>query len=141
MHTMFNNNNFRLQGLQVRGFQQCNFKCKCETPYLDGELVPKTWKEKKCAPKKFLSGLVTRLENLFVFGKTQIYVFKQSCWPISLWLKHLKAVVRSGKCQNSHVYVSKIFYFFYFFISFIVMNFWTWSSGRVEDKMSVIHAN
>ena len=68
---IFNNYNFRLQGLQIEAFQQRYLKCKCETPYLEGELVPKTWRRKKnVLKKKFLSGLVTKLENLFVFGKT-----------------------------------------------------------------------
>ena len=42
--TQNNNYNFRLQGLQIEAFQQRYLKCKCETPYLEGELVPKTCK-------------------------------------------------------------------------------------------------
>ena len=42
---IFNNINFRLQGLQIGAFQQRYFKCKCETPYFKGELVPKTCKK------------------------------------------------------------------------------------------------
>ena len=38
----FNNINFRLQGLQIEAFQQRYLKCECETPYFEGELVPKT---------------------------------------------------------------------------------------------------
>ena len=41
---IFNNINFRLQGLQIGAFQQRYLKCKCETPYFEGELVPKTCK-------------------------------------------------------------------------------------------------
>ena len=45
-------------------------KSKCETPYFEFELVPKTCKSWKMSPKIFfLSGLVTKLENLFVFEK------------------------------------------------------------------------
>ena len=67
---IFNNTNSRLQGLQIVAFQQRYLKCKCETPYVEGELVPKTCKKWKMSSKKnFLSGLVTKLENLFVFGK------------------------------------------------------------------------
>ena len=67
---VFNNINFRLQGLQIGAFQQCYLKCKCETPYFEGELVPKTCKNwKMSSKKKFLSGLVTKLENIFVFRK------------------------------------------------------------------------
>ena len=61
---MFLKNNFRLKGLQIKAFQQHYLKCWRETPYWEGELVPKT-----CKNWKF-SGLVTKLENLFVFGKT-----------------------------------------------------------------------
>ena len=67
---IFYNINFWLQGLQIRAFQQRYLKCKCETPYFESELVPKTCKSWKMSyKKKFLSGLVTKLENLFVFGK------------------------------------------------------------------------
>ena len=66
---IFNNINFRLQVLQIGAFQQRYLKCKCETPYFEGELVPKTWKNLKMSSKKNLSGLVTKLENLLVFGK------------------------------------------------------------------------
>ena len=67
---VFININFRLQGLQIGAFQQCYLKCKCETPYFEVELVPKTCKNCKMSSKNnFLSGLVTKLENLFVFGK------------------------------------------------------------------------
>ena len=52
MHTYFNNISFRLQGLQIGAFQQLYSKCKCETPYFEGELVPKTGKIEKCPPKK-----------------------------------------------------------------------------------------
>ena len=41
---IFNNNNFRLQGLQIGAFQQRYLKCKCETPYFESELVSKTCK-------------------------------------------------------------------------------------------------
>ena len=41
---IFKNYNFRLQGLQIEAFQQRYLKCKCETPYLEAELVPKTCK-------------------------------------------------------------------------------------------------
>ena len=61
----------QLQGFQIEAFQQRYLKCKCETPYLEAELVPKTCKNWKMSfKKKFLSGLVTKLENLLVFGKT-----------------------------------------------------------------------
>ena len=61
-------NNLRLQGLQIEAFQQRYSKCYCLTPYLKGELVPKTCKNWKMFSKSiFLSGLVTKLENLFVF--------------------------------------------------------------------------
>ena len=64
------NYNFGLQGLQIEAFQQRYSKCKWETHYLEGELVPKTCKNwKMCSKKIFLSGLVTKLEFLFVFGK------------------------------------------------------------------------
>ena len=67
---VFNNINFILQGFQLGAFQQRYLKCKCETPYFEGELVPKTCKNWKMSSKRFfLSGLVTKLENLFVFGK------------------------------------------------------------------------
>ena len=73
---IFNNINFRLQCLQIGVFQQRYFKCKCETPYFEGELLPKTCTNlKNVLQKNFLSGLVTTLENLFVFGK--------SLWKIS----------------------------------------------------------
>ena len=32
------NYNLKLQGLQIEAFQQRYSKCKCETPYLEGEL-------------------------------------------------------------------------------------------------------
>ena len=67
---IINSNKFRQQGLQIRVFQQCYLKCKCETPYFEGELVPKTCKNFKISPKKnFLSGLVTKLENILAFGE------------------------------------------------------------------------
>ena len=50
---IFNNIYFRLQGLQIGAFQQRYLKCKCETPYFEGELVPKPAKVEKCPPKKF----------------------------------------------------------------------------------------
>ena len=76
---IFNNINFRLKGLQIGAFQQRYLKCKCETPYCEGELVPKTCKNGKMSSEFFfLSGLVTKLENLFVFGK--------NLWKISsIW--------------------------------------------------------
>ena len=65
-----NNIKFRLQGLQIWAFQQHYLKCKCQTPYFEGELVPKTCKNWKMSSNFFLlSGLVTKLENLFIFGK------------------------------------------------------------------------
>ena len=67
---IFNNINFRLWGLQIGALQQRYLKCMCETPYFEGELVPKTCKNWRMNSKKFfLIGLVTKLENLFVFGK------------------------------------------------------------------------
>ena len=67
---IFNNVNFRLQGHQIGAFQQRYLKYKCETPYFESELVPKTCKSWKISSNIiFLSGLVTKLENLFVFGK------------------------------------------------------------------------
>ena len=44
-----------MQCLQIRAFQQRHLKCKFETSYLEGELVPKTCKnlKKNCPPKKF----------------------------------------------------------------------------------------
>ena len=67
---IFNNINLRLQGLQIGAFQQRYLKSKCETPYFDGSKVPKNYKNWTILSKKnFLSGLVTKLENLFVFGK------------------------------------------------------------------------
>ena len=36
------NYTFRLQGLQIEAFHQRYSKCKWETPYLEGELIPKT---------------------------------------------------------------------------------------------------
>ena len=67
---IFNNINVKLQGLQIGAFQQRYLKCKCKTPYFEGELVPKTCKYwKNILQKNFLSGLVTKLENLFIFGK------------------------------------------------------------------------
>ena len=50
---VFDNINFRLQGLQIGALQQCYLKCKCETPYFEGELFPKTCKNLKCPPKFF----------------------------------------------------------------------------------------
>ena len=41
---ILNNINFRQQGLQIGAFQQRYLRCKCETPYFEGELVPKTCK-------------------------------------------------------------------------------------------------
>jgi hypothetical protein len=74
---IFNNIIFWLQGLQIGSFQRRYLKCKCETPYFEGELVPKTCKNWKMSSKFFfLSGLVTKLENLFIFGK--------NLWKISL---------------------------------------------------------
>ena len=40
----FENNNFKLQGLQIDAFQQRYTNFLFETPYLEGELVPKTCK-------------------------------------------------------------------------------------------------
>ena len=72
---IFNNINFKLQGLQIGAFQQRYLKCKCETPYFEGELVPKNCKKWKMSSKIFfLSGLVTKLENLFVFGKNLLKI-------------------------------------------------------------------
>ena len=63
---VFNYINFRLQGLQIGAFQQRYLKCKCETPYFEGELVPKTCKNWKMSSKKnFLSGLVTKYPVYF----------------------------------------------------------------------------
>ena len=97
---IFNNINFRLQGLQIGAFQQRYLKCKCETPYFEGELVSKTCINWKMSSKKnFLSGYVTKLENLFVFGKnlwkiSSNWWFQKSCWPILLRLNYWKSVVR-----------------------------------------------
>ena len=41
---IFNNINLRLQGLQIGAFQQRYLRRKCETPYFEGELIPKTVK-------------------------------------------------------------------------------------------------
>ena len=61
---------FRKQCLQIVGFQQRYSKYLYETPYLGGELVPKTFKNQKKSPQKnFLRHLITKLENLFVFAK------------------------------------------------------------------------
>ena len=49
---IFNNIYFRLQGLQIGAFQQHYLKCKCETPYFEGELVPKTCNNWKMSSKK-----------------------------------------------------------------------------------------
>ena len=38
--SIFENHNFRLQGLQTEAFQQLYLKCKCETSYFESELVP-----------------------------------------------------------------------------------------------------
>ena len=77
--SIINNNNFRLQDLQVRAVQQRYLKCKCETPNLEGELVPKTCKNLKMSSKKlFLSVLVTKLENLLVLGR--LYLKISSNW-------------------------------------------------------------
>ena len=77
---IFNKINFRLQGLQIGAFQQRYLKCKCETPYFEGELVSKTCKNWKMSSKKnFLSGLVTKLENLLVFGKN-LWKFSVNGW-------------------------------------------------------------
>ena len=32
---IFKNHNLKLQGLQIKAFQQRYSKCKCETPYLE----------------------------------------------------------------------------------------------------------
>ena len=94
---IFKNYNFRLQGLQIEAFQQRYLKCKCETPYLEGELVPKTCKNwKMCSKKNFLSGLVTKLEFLFVFGK----IF----WKMSSnWWFQKKGVTDLTSAQTSEV--------------------------------------
>ena len=94
---IFKKFNFRLQGLQIEAFQQRYLKCKCETPYLEGELVPKTCKNWKMSSKKnFLSGLVTKLENLFVFGKI--------LWKISSnWWFQKKGVTDLTLAQTSEV--------------------------------------
>ena len=94
---IFKNYNFRLQGLQIEAFQQRYLKCKCETPYLEGELVPKTCKNwKMCSKKIFLSGLVTKLEFLFVFGKI---LWKMS----SNWWFQKKGVTDLTSAQTSKV--------------------------------------
>ena len=67
---VFNNIKYWLQCLQIGAFQQHYLNCKCETPYFEGELVHKTCKNWKMSFKHFfLSGLVTKQENPFVFGK------------------------------------------------------------------------
>ena len=48
---IFNNINFRLQGLQIKAFQQRYLKCNFETPYFEGELVPKNCKNWKMSSK------------------------------------------------------------------------------------------
>ena len=104
--SIFNTINLRLQGLQVGAFQQRYLKCKCETPYLEGELVPKTCKNWKMSfKKKFLSVLVTKLENLFVFRNnlwkiSSNWWFQQICWPISLRLKHSKSVLSTRETMS-----------------------------------------
>ena len=96
---IINSKNCKRQGLQVRAFQQRYLKCKCETPCFEGELAPKTCKNlKMSSKKKFLSGLVTKPENLFVFGTnlwkiSSNWWFQKSCWPISVWLEYLKSVL------------------------------------------------
>ena len=94
---IFKNFNFRLQGLQIEVFQQRYSKCKWEIPYLEGELIPKTCKYWKMFSKKiFLSGLVTKLENLLVFGKT--------LWKISSnWWFQKKGVTDLTSAQTSKV--------------------------------------
>ena len=56
-------------------------------------------KLKNVVQKNFPRGLITKLENLFVFGKnlwkiSSNWWFQKSCWPISLRLKHWKSVIR-----------------------------------------------
>ena len=95
------NYNFRLQSLQIGAFQQCYSKCKCETPYLKGELVPKTCKNwTMSSKKKFLSGLVIKLENLLVFGKT--------LWKISSnWWFQKMGVTKLTSAQTSEVFFTR----------------------------------
>ena len=51
---MFNNINFSLKGRQIGAFHQRYLKCKCETPYFEGELVQKKpAKVEKCPPNFF----------------------------------------------------------------------------------------
>ena len=55
-------------------------------------------KWKNALQKKILIDLVTKLEKILVFGKTLCKIssnwwFQESCWPISLWLEHLKPVI------------------------------------------------
>ena len=108
---IFNNINFRLQGLQIGAFQQRYLKCKCETPYFEGELVPKTCKNKKMSSTNFvLSGLVTKLEKLFVLGiiyekSAQPDGFKKSCWLISLRLEHWKSVSSRTGTLKFHTFL------------------------------------
>ena len=99
---IFYNINFRLQGLQIGAFQQRYLKCKCETlnTLFWSWIISKNLQNWKMSSKKnFLSGLVTKLENLFVFGRnlwkisSSWWFLKKSCFPISLWLKHWKSVI------------------------------------------------
>ena len=91
------NYNFRLQGLQIEMFQQRYLKGKCEKPYLEAELIPKTCKNWKMSSKTiFLSGLVTKLENLFVFGNI--------LWKISsYWWFQKKGLTDLTSAQTSKV--------------------------------------
>ena len=73
-------------------------KCKCETPYFEGELVPKTCKNWKMSSKKiFLSGLVTKLENLLVFGKN-LWKISSNGWIKKMWLTDLTSAQTLKVC-------------------------------------------
>ena len=82
---VFNNINFRLQSLQIGAFHQCYLKCKCETPYFEGELV-----------KKNLQKLKNVLQNKIIFTKIIQCARKGIFYPFS---------------HTLHIFV--IFFFFY----------------------------
>ena len=104
---IFNNIKYWLQGLQIGAFQQRYLKCKFKTPYFEGELVPKTCKNWKMSSDKiFLSGLVTKLEDLFVFGKN-LWKISSNWWFQKKLLtdltsaQTLKVCYKDSYCEKS----------------------------------------
>ena len=79
-----------------------NIKGSVKHPIWKMNLIKNPTKNLKFWQFFFLSDLVTKLVNLFAFVRIlwkihSHWLFQKSWWPISLWPKHLKSVLRRKK--------------------------------------------